>query len=227
MLMYALFCGVALGCVYDALRKTRFWIGGASLSKISPRMVTIRDRLLLPPSLSLKIRKNKKTSDKTRTVIAAIVLFIQDVLFCLLFAVVAALLLYQTNDGQLRLSAIVVMLLGIGLYLATLGRCVKRFWMVLTIVLRSFVCWIVALLIYPARLLWRWLEQPRRWLIGRLHYIQNRIKLAMERKKQVKIKRKQIKQQQEIAESTITRKLVGQQPDGRFVFVSGGRRIQK
>jgi len=224
MLICALFCGIALGGVYDILRITRYLINGADSNDISPRVRALRERFSLPPALQLPKKKNKRPSNKRKTMISAIVLFIQDLLFCLLFALAASLLLYQTNDGQLRLSAIVVMLLGFILYLVTVGRWSKRFWTLLTILVQMAFCWIGALLIYPLRLLWRWLKKPFGWMIGRVRGINNRFKQRFELKKQARIQRKQAKEKDNSEEFAAKRKLAGQSPDGKRIFVSGGRR---
>ena len=224
MLICALFSGVALGFVYDVLRMTRFWIEGIDPKVLSPRLGALKERVSLSPALRLPKRKSKRSADKMKGIFSAVVLFVQDLLFCLLFAVVAALLLYQTNDGQLRLSAIVLMLLGLALYLATIGRLTKRFWALWTILLSALLCWIGALLIYPVRLLWRWLKKPFGWMIGRVRGIINRFKQKFELKKQARIQRKQAKEKDNSEEFAAKRKLAGQSPDGKRIFVSGGRR---
>ena len=224
MLFCALLCGVALGCVYDVLRMTRFWTDGIEPTALSPRVKVLRDRLTMPSALRLPKRKSKRPSNKKKAILSAVVLFIQDLLFCLLFAVVASLLFYQTNDGQLRMSAIVVMSLGLALYLTTIGRLAKRFWIILTILLSSILGWIVALLIYPVRLLLRCLKKPFSWLIGRVRGICDRVKQRFELKKQARIQRKQAKEKDNSEKFANKRKLVGQSPDGKRVFVLGGKR---
>ena len=228
MLICALICGMILGGVYDILRMTRVWISGFNHGAISPRMTAIKNALSLPDSLQLKSNKKIKPSTKKRMAIATGILCAQDILFCLLFAVVAALLLYQTNDGQLRLSAIVAMLLGMGLYLATLGRVLQQVWPLLTILLRAILIWIIAILIYPIRLLGRLLEFPTRWLAGQWRHVCSHIKAYLERRKQAKEQRKQKKNHNKInkAEAIANIKFAGQQPDGKYVFVSGRRRPQ-
>ena len=226
MLVCALFCGTLLGGVYDALRMIRFRTGNENLTALPPRIAAIQEKTTLPVWLRFRLRKKEKPSPKKKNVTLTVVLFLQDVSFCLLFAVAAALLLYQTNDGQLRLSVIAVMLAGMGLYLLTVGRIVKRFWMLLTVIMRAVFCWTIALLIYPARLVWRWLARPRLWLIGRVLRFHARIQCRMAQRKQARMQRRQQKEKEIISEAT-ARKLAGPRPDGKHVFVSGGRRTQK
>lgn len=224
MLICALFCGIALGGVYDILRITRYLINGADSNDISPRVRALRERFSLPPALQLPKKKNKRPSNKRKTIISAIVLFIQDLLFCLLFALAASLLLYQTNDGQLRLSAIVVMLLGFILYLVTVGRWSKRFWTLLTILVQMAFCWIGALLIYPLRLLWQYLKKPLQRLAEQMRRLYHHVTHGIKKRKQACLKRKQKKDQNIVMNVGGNRRLAGQCPDGKRIFVSGGKR---
>jgi hypothetical protein len=218
MLLWAFLGGLALGCVYDILRVLRL-----TDTTESPRVALICGKLALPQVLRPHIYvKIKQPSVRIKRLARGIRLFFEDVLFCVLFAVTAILLLYYTNDGQLRLSAIACMLIGLGVYFATLGRITKPLFMLLFVLLCAVLCWTTALLIYPLRVLWRGLERPRRWLIHRYCGMISRIRSRIEQRRVIKAQRKN-----NVADSTSlkqTRRLWAQQPDGKRVFVAGGKR---
>jgi hypothetical protein len=209
---------LALGCVYDILRVLRL-----TDTTESPRVALICGKLALPQVLRPHIYvKIKQPSVRIKRLARGIRLFFEDVLFCVLFAVTAILLLYYTNDGQLRLSAIACMLIGFGVYFATLGRITKLLFMLVFVLLRAVLCWTTALLIYPLRVLWRALERPWLWLICRYRGMLSRIRGCMEQRRATKAQRKN-----NVADSAPTeqpRRLLAQQPDGKRVFVAGGKR---
>ena len=217
MLFYSFLCGLALGLCYDVLRLTRMWIG----TELPPTAILLRNRLALPPRMKLISAKPRSVkSDKYTKTVRYIVVFVEDILFCLLVALTMALLLYQTNDGQFRLSAVVVLLCGIGGYLATLGRLVRLFSGVIVVIVRATVIWVLAILAYPivvlARLIVKWTAPLRHRLYER---VLNRWRVFKEKhdlRKQARMERKTYKQASEIS--------VPRPPNGKHYFASGGQR---
>lgn len=218
MLLWAFLAGLALGCAYDILRILRL-----TDTTESPRVAFVRRKLILPQALRPHMPcKIKHPPARIKHLVTGVKLFFEDVLFCVLFAVTAILLLYYTNDGQLRLSAISCMLIGFGVYFATMGRITKPLFMLVFLLLRAVICWTTALVIYPLRVVWRALERPRLWLICRYRGMLSHIHTYMEQRRAIKAQRKN-----NVADSAPTeqpRRLLEQQPDGKRVFVAGGRR---
>lgn len=137
-----------------------------------PSAMLLRHRLALPPRLRLiRVRPKSITrSDGRARTVKYIILFIEDVLFCLLCAVALSLLLYRTNDGQFRLSAVVALLCGVALYLMTLGRLVHLFSGVIVVAVRALILWSLAVIAYPmvalTRLLGKWTAPLRHRIKG-------------------------------------------------------------
>ncbi len=192
MLLSAFLCGLALGVFYDALRLTRMWMG----AELPPRAQHLRDRLSLPQPLNWiasKAPKSKKLTDAAK----AVLLFIEDILFCLAVAITVAVLLYRANDGQFRLSAVVVLLFGLGVYLMTLGRLVQHCSSMIVVLLRAALIWLGAILTYPfawlIRLLIKW-TAPLRMKINNQYL---RCKQRIQSRKQARMTRTTYKKQSE------------------------------
>jgi hypothetical protein len=108
---------------------------------------------------------------------------LEDIVCMLTVSVVLLLILYATNDGQFRLSAVVAMLLGYLLYRVT----VKRGFQTVVALLRSCLLvigiWIVALVSYPARVLLAWLGKQTRPI--RAHLLQRVTAIRLGLKKRI------------------------------------------
>jgi hypothetical protein len=220
MLLWSLACGAGLGLVYDLLAMLR-----GPMGLLPPFLMRLGERLALPPALRLKrLVKRPRSNNKKREWGEAVLLFWQDVLFCLLFAVVATLLLYYTNDGQWRMGVIVLMLLSLVGYRATMGRPMRFVLLLLRMLMSSLLAWIAAILAYPFRRLWRCLEKPRLALCGYVVGLYRRILLAMEQSKQKRRARRQSKQTTEDTSAPPAQQRQRKPPDGKRVFASGGQK---
>ena len=62
---------------------------------------------------------DRSKAGKVKAICGTVSLVFSDVGFCLFFAVVMIVLLYYTNDGQFRSSAVAASLIGFGLYRLT------------------------------------------------------------------------------------------------------------
>lgn len=218
MLCCSLLCGLALGLCYDAFRLTRMFIG----VELPPTALLLRRRLALPQCLRLfSIKSELSAKPLRRTQIARyIILLIEDIVFGLLCAVTLALLLYQANDGQFRLSAVVALLCGIGVYLLTVGRLTRLFSGVIVVVLRAAVAWIVAVMAYPVvclvRLLARWTAPIRRRLKAWILKNRRALKEKLQRRKQARLARRINKEHPDVPTS--------RPPNGRHYYASGRNR---
>lgn len=131
LFVYAVIVGFCLGGVYDLLRILR-------LLCCAPRKGTA------------SVEQGRKFSFGT------VLLFWEDILFMLTFAVSLILLCYYGNDGRIRASAVIGIACGFFVYRQTVGRLVIRMAEILT-------AWIRKILAF----LWRVASLPFRWF-GRL-----------------------------------------------------------
>lgn len=153
MLGSSLICGFLLGVLYDLVQclcrgrgmKAAPW-GGRCIEKI-PMPRGGRHHL-----------SDRSKAGKVKAICGTVSLVFSDVGFCLFFAVVMIVLLYYTNDGQFRSSAVAASLIGFGMYRYTLRRLLRPLLLLLRAVLWAVVCWTVVIVTYPARRvsLWLW-----------------------------------------------------------------------
>lgn len=137
MLVYAAVAGFCLGMAYDALRFLRVLCGDEPRERKGSR----------PPLL-------------------AVLLFVEDLIFAMVATLTLILLLYYTNDGQLRAPAILGMAGGFFVYMQTVARLTARIEKALCRLLKRAVKFLLLLLLRPllwvgtltakaARFLWR------------------------------------------------------------------------
>jgi hypothetical protein len=153
MLSCSLICGFLLGVLYDLVQclcrgrgmKAAPW-GGRCIEKI-PMPRGGRHHL-----------SDRSKAGKVKAICGTVSLVFSDVGFCLFFAVVMIVLLYYTNDGQFRSSAVAASLIGFGMYRYTLRRLLRPLLLLLRAVLWAVVCWTVVIVTYPVRRvsLWLW-----------------------------------------------------------------------
>ena len=110
--LYALLLGIGLGILYDLLRITRVFLGAHYSRRAARRLQELHLPLLRP---RLKRRESRALG---------IVVFLEDLLFCLFAAVAMILLFYEANRGKIRFPALICVGAGFLLYRSTLGRLV-------------------------------------------------------------------------------------------------------
>ena len=215
MLCCSLLCGLALGLCYDAFRLTRMFIG----IELPPSALLLRQRLSLPQRLHLLPSRSVRSAEqgKHKTALRYTILLIEDILFGLLCAVTLAVLLYQTNDGQFRLSAVVVLLCGIGVYLLTVGRLTRLFSGMIVVAMRAAVVWCVAIIAFPiaclVRLLARWTAPLRSRLKESARKRWRAEQQKIQQRKQARLARRTNKERSDAP--TV------RPPNGRHYFASG------
>ena len=136
LLVAATLLGLCLGVVFDLLHLVRAFLDGDGSHPKHPRAHALLMRILL---------------------------FWQDLFFILASSWSLVILLYYTNDGQIRLLAVCGMACGFLLYRRTLGRLSARLIPAAAHALRSAVKRMVTVLLLPLwalgrlmALLWRW-----------------------------------------------------------------------
>lgn len=108
--LWAFLTGVLLGAVYDCLRLTRILPGG-----VPP--IGLRRRRL--PILGILPEPKKRRA-------TAVLIFAEDLLFCLVAGVATVLLFYEAFDGKIRVPALGLLAAGFGAFHVSLGRLAAR-----------------------------------------------------------------------------------------------------
>ena len=166
MLLSAFLCGVALGALWEVVTALRIVLGAYQAPEC------MRKRYERPlPLLRRPIPWPK--GNAARRVWRGVLIGVGDFLFCLLFALVAELLLYRFNDGAFRVSVPLLALAGLGLFRVSIARITgllvawmaygfAALWMYLTALLKLPIC---GLQILARRFLYTPVRRVRRaWL---------------------------------------------------------------
>lgn len=223
MLLSCFLGGVLMGLLYEVLLLPRLLLFGV----LSPPVQRWKERLLLPRALCPLMRwgATKKTSQvnlsKGKRVGSAVLLGIADTLFCLIGAMLLLLLLYATNHGEFRFSALSALLFGVLLCRMTLLRLLSLVIQFAYVLVRAVIVWTVALLSYPflraALFLWHRTATLRQRIKEKyLNYKQKRVLRAAQRKRK--------KEYSDITSSNIENVEPPHRraaPDGRRVFCAG------
>lgn len=222
MLCYCFLCGGLLGAFYDVLRLTRVPLGGLRLPLSAERLAA---HLVVPKRLcpydSRVLRSSRKEQSKRARVVPFVVTLVEDVLFFLVGAVVLVLVLYVTNDGQFRLSAVAVLVLGFVCYLVTIGRPIRFGLLIAGVVIKAAMVWLVCLVTYPLLTAIRWLGIWTAPLRGRVHcFLRCRVCRLRERIR--------ARKQARLMCAARRRESALRLPDGRHHFSTGkGRTVEK
>ena len=134
---YAFLLGICLGGAYDLLRLTRVFLGVHYSRRAAKRLQEIRLPFLKP------YQKKKESAA------LGVVVFIEDLCFCIFTGVAIVLLFYIQNNGKIRASAFLCIGAGFFLYRATLGRIVMLFSEVIAFLVETAIGYAVFFLLYP------------------------------------------------------------------------------
>ena len=152
--LYAFLLGVLLGAVYDVLRITRVFFGVHYSYRMAERLRNLR-LPLLPP-------RTKRRESRA----LGIVVFVEDLLFCLLAGVLLVLLFYEKNHGIFRFPVFLCSGGGFLLYRVTVGRLIMLFSQVIAFAIESAVRYLLFFLSYPWIRLMRMGRRPLQRLIA-------------------------------------------------------------
>lgn len=155
MLCCSAICGACFGFVYDLMRWIRPW----SPRVMTASALTLAHRLQLPQRLRMTRACREPTTPRRGRWLLHALLFGEDVLFCVSCAVALTVLLYATNDGQMRLSVLALFGIGWGVYTVTVGLLIRRLSSYLYVLVRALIAWGVAVLMLPFRLLVRYVKR--------------------------------------------------------------------
>jgi hypothetical protein len=107
---YAFLLGAILAFCYDLLRLTRIFFGVHYCRRGAKRLHEIRLPFIKP--------YGRRTERRA----LGIVVFFEDLFFCIASAIAVILLLFQYNNGKFRFPVLIVIGVGFLIYRATLGR---------------------------------------------------------------------------------------------------------
>ena len=141
--VYAVLLGGGLGVLYDCFRVTRVFFGAPCSREVAKRIRTLHLPFLKPMQY------------KKRNTLLGILVFLEDLLFCVIAALAAILLCYEMNNGTVRLFVLFCCGVGFLLYRVTLGHMVIP---LLEWIAFGFSCafrYSCFFLLYPLRFLWR------------------------------------------------------------------------
>jgi len=142
--LYALLLGIGLGAFYDVFRITRVFLG-VHYSRHAARYL---QEIRLP---FLTAHKRRMESHAL-----GIVVFLEDLIFCILSAVALILLFYEANNGKFRFPVLICVGAGFLLYRGTLGRFAMLFSEVIAFAIETAVRYVCFFLFLPIRFLGRW-----------------------------------------------------------------------
>ena len=126
LLIYSALVGAALGLVYDIFRIFRVAFIAQQHPKEQPR----------------KVNKNSNF-------FVWAIIFVQDIAFWLIAAVVTILFIFMVNRGQVRLFALSGQVMGFIIYFFTVGRVVYKFSEQIVLFIKSAIDWANKAVIIP------------------------------------------------------------------------------
>lgn len=136
---YAWLLGIGLGILYDALRITRIFFGVHYRPRLAKRL---RSKTL--PLISLPVHRRESRA-------LGLVVFLEDLFFCLFAGVAMILLFYEINNGKIRYPAFLCAGCGFLLYRATLCRLILPMLEAVAFVLECAARYLWFFASYPVR----------------------------------------------------------------------------
>ena len=139
----AFICGVIMGVLYDVLRLSRAMMGYHYIPAESP---VIKNRF----TDRFPIKKNDHALARSYF---KFILFLEDVLFVLVFCAVFLFVLFYGNNGGFRAVFLFAIILGFSSYYLSFGRVTVLFFDIWVIYIRTVACYALYYLLLPIRFL--------------------------------------------------------------------------
>ena len=139
----AFLCGVIMGVLYDVLRLSRAMMGYHYIPAESP---IIKNRF----TDRFPIKKNDHVTGKAYF---KLILFIEDVLFVLIFCAAFVFVLFYGNNGEFRAIFLFAIILGFSSYYISFGRLTVLFFDLWVIYIRAIFCHVIYCALLPIRFL--------------------------------------------------------------------------
>lgn len=143
LIIKAALLGVVLGVIYDVFRILRISASSKAPSGIFFEKIKPKKPLLC----SRKPKKAKKLGEKA-------LVFIEDVLFFMIFAAAEILFFLGLNGGEIRIYCLIFTLIGFVLYLVSIGRIVIYFSSIIIFFSKCLLYWSFYIIIIPVKFFW-------------------------------------------------------------------------
>ena len=143
--LYAAILGIALGAFYDFFRITRVFLGMHYSRRAANRL----------RALHLPFLTSRRKTGESRAL--GIVIFFEDLIFCMVAGIALVILFYEVNSGRFRAPALLCAGAGFLFYRGTIGRAVMLFSEVIAFVIETGVRYLVFFTFYPIRVSAKWL----------------------------------------------------------------------
>ena len=162
--LYAWLLGLGLGAFYDLFRITRVFLGVHYSRRAASRLQSIRLPYLRP------WRKREESR------LLGIVVFLEDLLFCIIAGISLVLLFYEANDGKFRFLALLCAAAGFLTYRGTLGRLVMMFSEIIAFAIDAAIRYAAFFIALPFRMLYRLIRRRAALLARRVTFTQRKKK---------------------------------------------------
>ena len=157
--LYATVLGIALGGFYDLFRITRVFLGMHYSRRAAKRL----------RELQLPFLRQRRRRGESRAL--GIVIFLEDLIFCMVAGISLVILFYEVNSGRFRFPALLCAGAGFLLYRGTLGRLVMLVSEVIAFVIETGVRYLVFFSLFPLQVCAKWIKHRadalRRYLLRR------------------------------------------------------------
>jgi len=137
--LYATILGIGLGAFYDLFRITRVFLGMHYSRRAAKRL----------HEMQLPLLGQKRRRGESRAL--GIVIFLEDLLFCIVAGLLLVVLFYEVNSGRFRFPALLCAGAGFLLYRGTLGRIVMLFSEVIAFFIETGIRYLLFFTLYPIR----------------------------------------------------------------------------
>ncbi len=145
--IYSVLAGACFGVLYDLFRIIRIFISGTGINDNQARFAVIEKKItqIIDKHSMKKNTKLKKAESK----IYSFIIFLLDILYFLITAILLTAFLYYFNFGQLRGYIYFGILIGFFVYYNTFGRIVSKISGVVVSIIRLIFAVFIYLLLCP------------------------------------------------------------------------------
>lgn len=146
LFLYALFMGVLFGMLYDIFRISRVMLTGVGIG--AGRAASERIDLITKRIRSHPVGEFTMVGKIKNRMITAII-FVEDLLFFVICAILFTIFLYELNFGQPRLYICLATVAGFALYYNTVGRLVAAMSGIAVSLIRLFLTFLIFKALMP------------------------------------------------------------------------------
>ena len=142
VLIYSVICGVLMGVIYEALRIIRVTVFPFKIGK----QISEPKRLPAGSAETAILLLERDCKEKAASVVLTAIC---DILFGVISGICAAVLLFHTNNGEIRWFAMMGCAIGFSAYMLTLGKIVLRIYVKVKALVFKVIKKILSLILAP------------------------------------------------------------------------------